>query len=397
MNSSKKRIIRVESDIGSIDAEDWERCANPDTQTYNPFISHAFLAALEESGCVRPQTGWGSQHLILDDGNGVVQAVMPLYVKSHSRGEYVFDHSWVDAYEQAGGDYYPKLLTAVPFTPVNGRRLLVAPSKNYEEHEQLLLSGALQLCEQAGASSIHLNFLTEPEWNRLGALGLLQRTDQQFHWHNQGFDTFDQFLESLTSRKRKTIRKERRQVDTHGIRIQWITGRDLTENHWDIFYGFYMDTGSRKWGTPYLNREFFSRIGESMAERILLVFCERDGNTIAGALNLIGGDTLYGRYWGCVEDHKFLHFEACYYQAICYAIEHGLEHVEAGAQGPHKLARGYLPYTTYSAHYFADPRFRAAVADYLDRERDYNEMEMEALEGLSPYRNREDNSALKGS
>ncbi len=395
MSSRKNRIIRVESEIRSIAPDAWNSCANPDVQTYNPFISHAFISALEGSGCVRPETGWGPRHLVLEDKSGSVEAVMPLYLKGHSRGEYIFDHGWADAYERAGGAYYPKLLSAVPFTPVSGRRLLVGAAKGRRQREELILTGALQFCEQVGASSLHFNFLTEPEWSRLGAHGLLQRRDQQFHWHNQDFETFEQFLATLTSRKRKTIRKERREVADENIHIKRISGRDITENHWDIFYSFYMDTGARKWGSPYLNRTFFSRIGQTMSDRILLIFCERDGRTIAGALNFIGGDTLYGRYWGCVEDHKFLHFEACYYQAIEYAIEKGLKHVEAGAQGPHKLARGYLPRAIYSAHYFADPRFRAAVADYLERERGYNDMEMRALERHSPYRRNERDSALK--
>lgn len=386
MSESHGRIIRVESNIASINPEAWDACANPDQAIYNPFISHAFLSALEDSGSVSPRAGWSPQHLVLEDDAGNIEGVMPYYLKSHSRGEYIFDHGWADAYEQAGGAYYPKLLSAVPFTPVNGRRLLLPPSEDSEHREQLLLSGALELCNRTETSSIHLNFLTEPEWKRLGDYGFLQRTDQQFHWHNQGFDCFEQFLETLTSRKRKTIRKERRDVDIHNISIRWITGSDLTETHWDIFFGFYMDTGARKWGRPYLNREFFSLLGERMADRILLVVCQKNEHIIAGALNLIGGDTLYGRYWGCVEDHKFLHFEACYYQAMDYAIANGLKHVEAGAQGPHKLARGYLPRTIYSAHYIADPQFRAAVADFLEHERSYNHMEAEALAGLSPFR-----------
>lgn len=393
MGDAEQILVRIEPEIAAVRAVDWNACANPNTSdssansAYDPFISHAFLDALEQSGSVSPETGWAPQHLVLDDGAGGVLACMPCYLKSHSQGEYVFDHGWADAYEQAGGSYYPKLQTSVPFTPVTGRRLLVPPVPDAHDRERYLLSAGASLLERHQASSLHLTFLTEPEWHRLGKLGLLQRTDQQFHWHNENYGSFEDFLTSLTSRKRKMIRKERRDALSSGIDIEWITGGDLKEAHWDAFFAFYMDTGARKWGRPYLARSFFSLVGERMADDLLLVMCKRDGLYIAGALNFIGGDALYGRYWGCVEDHKSLHFETCYYQAIDFAIEHGLARVEAGAQGPHKIARGYLPKTTYSAHLIADQSLRRAVADYLESERCHVERASEQLTDYSPFRN----------
>lgn len=392
MGDAEQILVRVEPDITALDATAWDACANPTgsessvSRPYNPFISHAFLSALEESGSASAETGWAPHHLVLDDGRGGVLACMPCYLKSHSQGEYVFDYGWADAFERAGGRYYPKLQAAVPFSPVTGRRLLVPESPEAETRESYLLNAAATLLERHGASSLHLTFLTEGEWERAGRLGLLRRTDQQFHWRNQDYGSFDDFLSALTSRKRKLIRRERRGARDADIHIRRYTGSDITEAHWDAFFSFYLDTGSRKWGRPYLNREFFSLIGQSMAEKILLIMCERDERPIAGALNFIGGDTLYGRYWGCVEEHRFLHFEACYYQAIDFAIERGLSCVEAGAQGPHKLARGYVPQTTYSAHLIADPSLRSAVARFLDQERRYVEMENEQLARHAPYR-----------
>jgi len=392
MGDAEQLVLRVEPEIASIAAQDWDACANPsaaefrEIEPYNPFISHAFLHALEASGCVTAETGWAPQHLVLDDGSGKVLGCMPCYLKGHSMGEYVFDYGWADAYERAGGRYYPKLQSSVPFTPVTGRRLLVPPCADAERREQFLVSGAVELLNRQEVSSLHLTFLTTPEWERMGEMGLLQRTDQQFHWVNDGYSTFDDFLNSLTSRKRKTIRKERREAFGDGMDVEWVSGSDLTERHWDAFYEFYMDTGARKWGSPYLNRRFFSLIGETMADQLLLVLCQRDGRFIAGALNFIGGDTLFGRYWGCREDQKFLHFELCYYQAIDYAIAHGLGRVEAGAQGPHKLSRGYLPQITLSAHYIADPAFRRGVERFLSQERSYVEMETQALGARAPYR-----------
>lgn len=351
-----------------IAADAWDACANPDAATHNPFLSHAFLKALEDAGTVGPGTGWIPQHLVLEGAGGDVAGVMPLYAKTHSQGEYVFDHAWADALQRAGGEYYPKLQGAVPFTPVPGRRILVRPGAKEAETEALLAQAAVSLCERIGASSVHVTFVSEGEWTRLGAAGFLQRTGQQFHWRNAGYASFDDFLATLASRKRKAIRRERAEAQA-AAEIFQVTGAEITEAHWDAFFAFYIDTGSRKWGRPYLNRRFFCLLGAAMAERCLLVFARREGKLIAGALNLIGGDCLYGRYWGAIEHHPFLHFELCYHQAIDYAIRHGLARVEAGAQGEHKLARGYLPETTYSLHWLADPRLEAAVARFLAEER----------------------------
>ncbi len=358
-------LLRVASRIADLPAADWDACAGPD----NPFISHAFLKALEESGSAAAETGWLPQHLLIEDGSGALLGCMPCYLKSHSQGEFVFDHGWADAYMRAGGRYYPKLQASVPFTPVTGKRLLVPACADQHQREALLLQAATQVTDRLGVSSLHVTFLTRDEWQLAGVLGFLQRTDQQFHWQNEGYRSFDDFLDALVSRKRKAIRKERREALSGGIEIEWVTGRDLTEAHWDAFFDFYMDTGSRKWGSPYLTRTCFSLFGATMADRFLLVLAKRSGRYVAGALNVIGRDTLYGRYWGGIEDHPFLHFEVCYYQAIEFAIRHQLARVEAGAQGAHKLARGYLPSETYSAHYIADPGLRRAVADYLKRER----------------------------
>jgi len=385
MAASDKPIVRTVARIADIAAGDWDACANPDPATYNPFIAHAFLKALEDARTVGGRTGWQPQHLVLENG-GEVRAVMPLYVKAHSRGEYVFDHGWADAYQRAGGDYYPKLQGAVPFTPVPGRRLLVRPGPDAAADERTLALAAVEVARRMGVSSLHLTFLSEGEWRRLGGLGYLQRTDQQFHWHNQGYGSFEDFLAGLASRKRKVVRKERREALAPGLAMEWVTGRDISEADWDAFYDFYMDTGSRKWGRPYLNREFFSLLGAAMPERCLLMLVKREDRAIAGALNMIGGDCLYGRYWGAVEHHSFLHFEVCYYQAIEYAIRHRLARVEAGAQGEHKLVRGYLPVATYSAHWIADPNFRRAVARYLEEERAHVAEQREMLAEYAPYR-----------
>ncbi len=387
MTDKTATIVQVEGDIANIDAADWDACANPTSLPYNPFVSHTFLSLLEETGCASPDTGWLPQHLVLCSGTeGDVAGVMPCYLKMHSRGEFIFDHGWADAYERAGGRYYPKLLSAVPFTPVTGRRLLVPDVPDADDRSGLLLAAAVQLTSKHGISSFHANFVTEKEWTMLGELGLLQRTDQQFHWQNDGYATFDDFLAALASRKRKTIRKERRQAVENDIDVRWITGRDLTEGHWDAFFQFYTDTGERKWGEPYLTRAFFSLLGKRMADDVLLMLAYRDDRPIAGALNMIGGDTLFGRYWGCVEDHPCLHFEICYYQAIDYAIQHGLKYVEAGAQGEHKLARGYVPKTMYSVHHLPDPNFRRAVADYLENERSYVAETINILGKHTPFK-----------
>ena len=380
-------VANVVSRIAEIEAEDWDACANPDPATHNPFLAHAFLKALEVSGCVGDKrTGWLPHHIVLNDGHGGIAGCVPCYVKLNSAGEYVFDYGWAEAYQRAGGAYYPKLQVAVPFTPVPGRRLLVRPGPDAERRQKLLAAAAVEVARRLGASSLHLTFLTEEEWRALGAQGFLQRTDQQFHWRNEGYAKFDDFLARLSSRKRKTVRKERAEALGRGLTIERITGADLREEHWDAFFAFYQDTGSRKWGHPYLNRRFFSLLGEAMADRCLLVMAKRDNRYIAGALNLIGGDCLYGRYWGAIEHHPCLHFEVCYYQAIDYAIEHGLARVEAGAQGEHKLARGYMPVTTYSAHWIANAAFRTAIADYLDSEREHVAETVEALAEFGPYR-----------
>ena len=373
----------VVGSIGEINAQAWDAIANPDPATYNPFLAHAFLKALEDSGSVGEGTGWHPRHLILEDDEGLAGS-MPLYIKTHSQGEYVFDQSWADAYHRAGGRYYPKLQCAVPFTPVPGPRLLVR-STDPKSHTLTLATAAREVTRRIGASSLHITFLDEATWAQLGAIGFLQRTGQQFHFTNTGYATFDDFLSALSSRKRKAIRKERAQA-VEGLTIRHVTGRDITQADWDAFFAFYMDTGARKWGRPYLNRAFFSSLGEAMAENCLLIFAEEAGRPVAGALNMIGGDCLYGRYWGALENRPFLHFELCYYQAIDVAIDKGLARVEAGAQGDHKLARGYQPVTTYSAHYIADPGLARAVAHYLDHEREAIAELNEDLSAAGPYR-----------
>lgn len=378
--------VAVLKSVRDVPAKEWDACANTNGRPFNPFLAHAFWSSLEESGSASAKKGWLPCHLALRDGAGSLVAVMPCYLKSHSYGEYVFDRSFAHAYEQAGGRYYPKLQTAVPFTPVTGRRILVRPGFSEEEVYTLLASAALEVAKQNRASSWHVTFATKEEWEALGKLGLLRRTDTQYHWHNRGYSSFDNFLAALASRKRKTVRKEREQARASGVEIEWLTGSDIKEMHWDVFFSFYMDTGSRKWGSPYLNRKFFSLVGERMADRVLLVMGKRNGAYVAGALNFIGGDTLYGRYWGCLETHNFLHFEACYYQAIDYAIANNLAHVEAGAQGEHKLSRGYAPETTYSLHYFADPGLASAVDRYLRHERDAIDREKAILSEALPYK-----------
>jgi predicted N-acyltransferase len=378
-------LIRVENGLSGVSAEAWDACA-PQGKEYSPFTSHAFLLALETSDSVSAETGWLPQHLLLEDSAGNMLGAMACYLKSHSQGEYVFDHGWADAYERAGGHYYPKLQVSIPFTPATCRKLLVPRGALQKDRETALVSGAVELCSRLSASSIHLTFLTEPEYTHLGEMGLLQRKDQQFHWINEGYASFDDFLAALSSRKRKNLKKERVAAVANEIEIEWVTGKDLTEDHWDAFFHFYMDTGARKWGQPYLTRAFFSLVSETMADNVLLVMARRDGRYIAGALNFIGGDTLYGRNWGCIEDHRFLHFELCYYQAIEFAISRGLKKVEAGAQGQHKLARGYLPVPTYSAHYLADPGLARAVEEYLDRERRHVEQEISILQNHGPFK-----------
>ena len=379
--------------IRDIPAEAWDACANPAVTrdgadsgcSYNPFVSHAFFSAIENSGSATVRTGWGPRHLIAKI-EGTIVGVMPCYLKSHSRGEYVFDHGWADAYERAGGHYYPKLQVSVPFTPATGPRLLIRDGLDRDRVASALANGLIALCGMSEASSVHVTFMRETEWRLLARCGFLQRTDQQFHWRNQGFTSFDDFLATLNSRHRKSIKRERRDALSAGITIHWLTGSDITEEIWDTFFDFYMETGSRKWGRPYLTRAFFSLIGESMSKDVLLVMARRQGRWIAGAINFIGLDTLFGRNWGAIEHHPFLHFEVCYYQAIEFAIKHGLRSVEAGAQGDHKIARGYLPQTTYSAHFIADPDLRRAIGDYLKRERAYVAEAGHELAELGPFR-----------
>lgn len=371
--------VQVHDSIEAIGRADWDACADP---TGDPFLSYDFLHACEASGSATPRQGWAGRHLSVRDEAGAVIGVMPLWLKGHSQGEYVFDHAWADALERAGGVYYPKLLSAVPFTPVTGPRLLAAT----DQARDALLSGAITLTERQALSSLHVNFPTRGEWAAMGEAGLLKRVDMQYVWTNRGYASFDDFLAALSSSRRKTIRRERREAQA-GLDIRVLTGGDITEDCWDAFFGFYMDTGSRKWGRPYLTRAFFSLIGEAMADRIALIMAFRDGEPVAGALNLIGREALYGRQWGTVVDAPFLHFELCYYRAVEFAIERGLSRVEAGAQGEHKIARGYLPTPVYSAHYIAHPGLRAAVAEYLERERPAVEAEMAAMTTeLSPYR-----------
>lgn len=375
--------LQVHDGIAAIGRDAWDACAAP---TGDPFVSYDFLYACEASGSAVPSQGWAARHLSLHDEDGAVIGVMPLYLKGHSQGEYVFDHSWADAYQRAGGRYYPKLLGAVPFTPATGPRFLNAPGADAATVREALQQGALTLVERLGVSSLHVNFPTEPEWRAMTEAGLLPRRDIQFIWRNEGYQSFDDFLAALSSNRRKTIRRERREAQA-GLDIRVLTGADITEAHWDAFFAFYMDTGDRKWGRPYLTRDFFSRVGATMADRIALVMAFRDGTPIAGALNFIGRDALYGRQWGALEDVPFLHFELCYYQAIEFAITRGLSRVEAGAQGEHKIARGYLPSPVYSAHWIADPALRDPVARYLDNERPAVEAEMHAMTAdLSPYR-----------
>src|SRR6202047_903361 len=409
--ASSKIPPEAVSSVSQIPAADWDACATPAPEpaslngldtlaspgapdyscanskiSYNPFVSHAFFSAIEASGSATPRTGWGPRHLLarLD---GTIAGVVPCYLKSHSQGEYVFDRGWADAYERAGGRYYPKMQVSGSFTHATGPPLLLI--RNGVDRERIgtaLASGLIALCGVTKASSVHVTFARETEAQYLAGHGFLQRTDQQFHWHNQGYGSFDDFLGSLNSRHRKAIKRERRDAVVSGITIHALTGSDITEDAWDAFFDFYMETGSRKWGRPYLTRAFFSLIGESMAKDVLLVMARRNDRWIAGAINFIGSDTLFGRNWGAIEHHPFLHFEVCYYQAIDFAIQRGLKTVEAGAQGEHKIARGYLPQTTYSAHYIADPDLRHAISDYLRHERAYVAEAARELTDAAPFR-----------
>lgn len=386
MDDDSSYRIRVFSAIAEVAAEDWDACAG----TENPFVSHAFLAALEASGAVKAETGWAPQHLAVEDEAGRLVGCAPAYLKSHSFGEYVFDHGWAEAYESAGGRYYPKLQISVPFTPVPGPRFLIRPDAPWPDVAEQLLGGAVAIARHYELSSAHITFCTEPEARFCGARGFLLRTGEQFHWENRDYPSFDGFLADLASRKRKAVKRERREALGDDLSISLLSGAEITERHWDAMYRFYRDTGSRKWGRHYLNRAFFSELGRTLADKVVLIFAMKDGRPIAGALNLKGANTLYGRYWGATEDRPFLHFELCYYQAIDYAIAHRLARVEAGAQGPHKLARGYRPKPTYSAHWIADAGFEDAVRRFLERERRAVAAEIAALDQHAPFRKETD-------
>ena len=377
--------VRVLTSMAEVGAAHWDALANPIPATYDPFTTHAFLAALEASGSIQPDTGWLPQHLVLEGEGGEPIAAMPCYLKGHSMGEFVFDHGWADAYTRAGMDYYPKMLGAVPVTPVPGKRFLTGTG-DAEALQKMLTAAAVELTKRHKSSSLHITFLDQEQFDRAGKDGLLQRIGHQYHFNNAGYGNFDEFLATLVSRKRKNLKRERRDALSNGITTDWLTGSDITEAHWDAFFDFYQDTGGRKWGAPYLNREFFSLLGQAQAKDCLLILAKREGRYIAGALNMIGGEALYGRYWGCLEQHPFLHFEVCYYQAIDFALERKLKRVEAGAGGEHKLVRGYEPMNTYSAHWIADPRFRKAIADFLVKERRHVEREGEAMSEMGPFR-----------
>jgi uncharacterized protein len=373
--------VSVAASINHVEAAAWDACAGAD----NPFVSHAFLGCLEDSGSATARTGWLPQHLLVRAPDGGLVAAVPLYLKNHSYGEYVFDHGWADAYQRAGGRYYPKLQACVPFSPVPGPRLLIRPEAPAGTRDAVI-RGLLAVAQEHKVSSLHITFPTEAEYEVLGEAGFLQRLGVQFHWENNGYASFDDFLAALSSRKRKQIRKERREAADSGLDIRTLGGDEITRRHWDAFNRFYLSTVDRKWGSAYLTRRFFDLLGERLAEKVVLVIAERDGEPVAGALNLRGADTLYGRNWGSTEDYKFLHFEACYYRAIDYAITHGLKRVEAGAQGTHKIQRGYLPQRTFSAHWIRDQNFADAVENFLQRERVGMEREIAALAEYSPFR-----------
>jgi hypothetical protein len=384
MDAVNPRISQINT-FAAVDPVAWNAVANPPGLPYDPFLTWEFLEAMERSGAATPRTGWRGSHILVHEPGGRLRAAMPMWFKSHSRGEFVFDQSWAEAWERAGGAYYPKLLSAVPFTPVTGRRLLVAPGPDAEMYKAALLQGAFHVAMETDVSSMHINFIEASETAALEAAGLLVRTDQQFHWQNNGYASFDDFLATLSSDKRKNLRKERAKAQD-GLEFRHITGDEITEDHLDRFFDFYMDTGSRKWGSPYLTRASFSLLRERMAKDLLFVFAYDGDTAIAGAMNLIGSETLYGRYWGCTDPRPMLHFETCYYQAIDFAIAHGLKTVEAGAQGGHKLARGYAPVLTYSAHWISHPGFRDAVAEYLERERAAVDADFIYLKDRTPFR-----------
>jgi predicted N-acyltransferase len=385
--------VKITNRIGDIAAADWNSCAGNE----NPFVSHAFLSAMEESQSASAESGWLPQHLLVEDAGGGLMGAVPCYLKNHSYGEYVFDWGWADAFDRAGGSYYPKLQVAAPFSPVTGPRLLVRPVGDADNTRKILIAGLLELANQRKVSSLHITFCTEHERDLLAGEGFIQRLGKQFHWHNQGYETFDDFLSVLNSRKRKSIRKERL-LANRDVDIQVLSGDDIKEEHMDAFYRFYLNTVDGKWANAYLNRTFFSLLREKLANNLVMIMARHDRDWVGGALNLRGKDTLFGRNWGCTDRFRMLYFEACFYRAIDYAIEHGLSKVEAGAQGPHKISRGYLPSETYSAHWIRDPNFRDAVAQFVQREAKETEWEMEMLEDeRSPYRRGDLSTPVKGS
>lgn len=383
--------VTTHQSIASIEANDWNACALPLDCPYQPFVDHRFLLALEQSGCVSEETGWLPNHVELKLNDETV-GLAPMYLKNHSRGEYVFDYAWAEAFYRAGRNYYPKYQICIPFTPVTGARFLVKQIQAKKEIESSLIQEIINLTDSMGVSSAHITFLKQSEWSKTKSAGLLQRMDLQFHWTNEGYESFDDFVSQLSSKKRKNIRRERRDVKENNLNIEWLTGSDLREEHWDAFYEFYLETSSKKWGNAYLNREFFSLISTTMSERILLILCRRGSKYIAGALNFLGDETLYGRNWGCIEHYPFLHFELCYYQAMEYAIQHRLQSLEAGAQGGHKFARGYKAQPTYSAHYIANTQFRVAVARFLEDETKYVHRDLIYLDSQSPFKHSNDSS-----
>jgi predicted N-acyltransferase len=383
-DGSATLTLTLHARIAEVDAADWDACAGAG----NPFVSHEFLSALEDSGSANARTGWLPQHAVLRDACGVVVGAVPMYAKSHSYGEYVFDHGWANALERVGEQYYPKLQAAVPFSPVPGPRLLRRPGSGVPV--SAMASALEQACQSHDLSSVHVTFCDEDEWNGLGEAGWLRRIGMQFHWQNEGYADFEGFLGALSSRKRKILRRERRDANAAGLTFHALSGADITERHWDAFYAFYQSTVDRKWGSAYLTRSFFSLLGERLGDRVVLMYAENGGKPVAGALNLAGDEALYGRNWGCRGDWPFLHFELCYYRAIDWAIEHGLQRVEAGAQGRHKIQRGYLPKPTYSAHWIAHAGLRRAVANFLVEERAGIEAEMAALAEDSPFRKGDD-------
>ncbi len=399
MNDSRQFKIQIIDSFRQIDSKKWDQLILKDNcQLPNPFITHAFLSALEDSGSAIAQTGWLGQHLLLQDSENNLCAALPCYLKNHSQGEYVFDQGWADFFERAGGRYYPKLQCSVPFTPATGPRFLTGNSRYSNQYREILTNALKQLCQKHEVSSAHVTFLKKDDWRAMEPQKFLLRTDQQFHWKNNNFKDFDSFLESLSSRKRKNIRKERKTANsTKDLEIEVVKGKGISPEMWDSFYEFYTDTGSRKWGRPYLTRQFFTLIGDRMPNQIVLIMAKRQGKHIAGAINFVGDNTLYGRHWGCSEYHPGLHFEVCYYRAIEYAIENRIDRVEAGAQGEHKLARGYMPVTTHSAHWIENEGLRNAVAHYLEHEREHIEQESRILHNHGPFKKTDSaqNNALK--